>query len=185
MIPQSPDRFRRLLVSSAVIREASPVFDAFILRKIQQHSLAPNATISIAPPVPRNGSQAMGLLCNILHNRNNLVPQRIDLQVLKSVLALIDKYKFSHPSLRICMPLWLRNCMDMLDCVFNETEVLVTLLYGALKYVLKDYATRVGLLSVKTTTGSLTECQYHTCKAMYTYLCKFYMNAGDRRNSTH
>lgn len=147
--------YRRRRVSSAALREASPVFDALIGRRLQQEGTNPSVPIALALPVHKNGSHAMELICNALHKRPEALPQSLDRQLLKSVWSLCDKYKITRRLMQVMMFSWLGNAIKSLDNVSNDTVLLVELLGGSLYFGLTEHISRLGLLLVKTTTGSL------------------------------
>ncbi|KAM0720668.1 hypothetical protein Q7P37_004805 [Cladosporium fusiforme] len=149
----SGDDQRRLRVSSTALRDASHIFDARIRRRFSEEGLNPTKPVEVVLPVPLNGSHALEVICNVLHKR--YLSKEIAKGVLRHVLTLCEKYKLAPLAMRPAMVYWLGNHIALLDKISNETSTLVEFLGAALHFRLPDHITIMGLLLVKTSTGSL------------------------------
>ena len=81
----------KIRVRALILTLNSPVFRALLSPRFREGShLAANATVEIA--LPEDNGNAMKILCQVLHLRNNNVPRRLRLEELLATAKLADKY---------------------------------------------------------------------------------------------
>ena len=84
----------RLLVSSKVLSLASPVF-APMLKGPFKEGIKPKLTSNepSAISLPGDDADAFILLCNIVHFRSEVIPQKLDISCLEKITIICDKYQ--------------------------------------------------------------------------------------------
>jgi len=115
-----------LLVSSKVLSLASPVFTAMFKRGFQEGENLYSGTLR---PVhlPDDDSEAVTILCNILHLRHRQIPRVITLDTLTNMAVICDKYdcKDAVTSWSI---IWLQSWVGSTGT--DEMEKLLFIAYG-------------------------------------------------------
>lgn len=96
---------RRLKVHSLILKNASPVFNAMLgphFAEGQQLAQPGLAEIEL----PEDNAEAVEIVFNIFHGRNDKVPEAIDSDQLLSVIVIIDQYDCLAP-LKFAVKTWL------------------------------------------------------------------------------
>lgn len=86
----------RFRVSSKHLTLVSPVFKAMLQgdRFKEGNELARTGRVEV--PLFDDNIDALRIILDILHHRYNLVPPRIDSQILMDIAAVVDKYQLKH-----------------------------------------------------------------------------------------
>ncbi|KAK3652961.1 hypothetical protein LTR56_004909 [Elasticomyces elasticus] len=87
------EREKRLRVSSTVLSAGSPVFKAMFSPRFEGQALQ-TAEPYLEVPLPEDDGEAMEIMCEVLHHRNDRVPKSADGQehLIANVAELCDKY---------------------------------------------------------------------------------------------
>ncbi|TKA59756.1 hypothetical protein B0A55_11950, partial [Friedmanniomyces simplex] len=114
---------QRLRVCSAALSLGSPVFKAMLSpRYTEGQALASASPVEL--PLPDDGSEAMTVLCNVLHHRNAGLTPSVELQVEVAVLS--DKYDCTE-ALQPTARCWLSQ--NMSTSSINHNRHLMTAAY--------------------------------------------------------
>ncbi|CAI6089262.1 unnamed protein product [Clonostachys chloroleuca] len=98
---------RRLRVYSLVLTNASTVFNAMLGPQFKEgHQLAQPGLTEIE--LPEDNAEAIEIVFNIIHGRNDRVSDTLDPGELLQVAIIIDKYDCLIP-LAFAMKLWLKS----------------------------------------------------------------------------
>lgn len=115
---------RRLKVSSLLLTNASPVFKAMFGPYFNEgHQLAQPGLTEIE--LPDDDARAAEHVFNIIHGRNDQVPEKLDADELFQVTLMADKYD-CLVSLSFALESWL-NRMDTEDPLQSWTMAMVAL----------------------------------------------------------
>lgn len=100
------DKKSRLLVSSVILRNSSPVLNALLGPKYAegQHLLSKG---SVEVPLPEDDPEALTDILCVLHGRNDRVPEDIPVETLCDIATLCDKYDLFVP-LKFAIQQWLK-----------------------------------------------------------------------------
>lgn len=99
------DNVISLLVSSKVMSLASPVFAAMFSPRFREGQRSASGTLDPVP-LPDDDADALTVLCQILHFNYSALPTRAELELLKNLALLCDKYDCVTP-LRFVSEQWL------------------------------------------------------------------------------
>jgi hypothetical protein len=135
----SDDGVRSILVSSKVLALASPVFSAMLSPRFREGQRSALGTLDPIP-LPDDDTDAVTVLCHVLHFNYSALPVRADLKLFKNLALLCDKYDCVTP-LRFVSEHWL-----LLWEKTAEKEELETLLF--ISYIF-DRAERFSALSTR------------------------------------
>ncbi|EPE28619.1 hypothetical protein GLAREA_09740 [Glarea lozoyensis ATCC 20868] len=83
----------RMLVSSKHLALSSPVFRALLTGGLKEGEVLRSEGF-VTFPLPEDDVHAFSLIMNIIHARNNSLPNEVSLSTLTSVAILVDKYRF-------------------------------------------------------------------------------------------
>jgi len=148
----SDDGVHSILVSSKVIALASPVFSAMMSPHFREGQRSTLGTLDPIP-LPDDDTEAVTVLCHILHFNYSALPARADLELFKNLALLCDKYDCVTP-LRFISEQWLLMWEKT-----AEKKELETLLF--ISYIF-DRAERFSALStriIKEFTGDLKQLE--------------------------
>lgn len=99
------DSTRRLLVSSKILATASPVFAAMLGPRFREGQRSQSGALDPVA-LPDDDTEAMTILCQIFHFRNDMLPARPSLELIRNLAVLSDKYGCVAP-LRFVSETWL------------------------------------------------------------------------------
>jgi hypothetical protein len=135
----------KLLVSSAFLSEASPVFE-----KMFSGRYAEGGAISSDNPgdvkLPDDDPACMTLLCRILHLQATEVPRQLDIVTLADLAVLCDKYACAD-AVRPWIRVWVLELLAGSDSKDCEKLIMVTF---ALDLPDEFYKVTQGLIRVRT-----------------------------------
>lgn len=96
-------------VYSLVLKNATPVFNAMLGPSFKEgYQLSQPGLIEV--PLPEDNAEAMQIVFNVIHGRNNAVSETLDAGMLLQVTIIADKYDYYVP-LTFAMRAWLK-CMS-------------------------------------------------------------------------
>jgi hypothetical protein len=126
---------RELLISSKILIIASPVYKAMFNGRFLEGTTLENAKAcpGLLPyrlPHPEDNDNAVTLLCQILHNNTDSIPDRPSLESLEDLATVCDKYQCTS-SLRFCGAIWLRNWLIHYEEIVPDIDSICRLLFFA------------------------------------------------------
>ncbi|ROV92286.1 hypothetical protein VSDG_07238 [Cytospora chrysosperma] len=90
------DKKSRLMVSSVILRNSSPVFDVLLGPKYAEgQELSSKGSVEV--PLPEDDPEALTTILCVLHGRNDRVPEEIPGDKLCEIATLCDKYDLFIP----------------------------------------------------------------------------------------
>lgn len=85
-----------ILVSSKVLKLASPVFSVMLGPSFREGQRSASGTLDPIP-LPDDDAEAMTVLCHILHFNYSALPDKVNLELFKNLALLCDKYDCVMP----------------------------------------------------------------------------------------
>jgi hypothetical protein len=116
-LESKPPRQIRMLVSSQTMMMVSPVFKAMLKPDGLKEGKA-LATGKAEIPLPDDDLSAFQILLNVCHHRTKQVPRTVDLQTMKNIAILVDKYQLQE-AVVLYGVLWIDKLRESLPQSFS------------------------------------------------------------------